>query len=362
MIRRDFLKTSSLAVPAVALGMNKEHNIHQRQKPLIIDAMGEIRLDYSMDLIEEILDSGINTVRVTLGDPTLHGPEAFDDAINAIASHERHIDQHRDHFIIATRKEDIDRAKNEDLLALMYLFQNTTPIGDDLDRLDFFNNLGVRSMQLTYNTRNLVGDGCMERTHSGLSEFGLKVLDRMNHLGMLIDLSHNCMATMADAIQFSKKPVIISHSGCKTVYDHLRNTTDANLRALADKGGVIGVYQINPFIGSKDRNNLDDYLNHIDHAVKVAGIDHVGIGSDREHRVIPDTIEEQRKLEEELANYYPDQNRKIHWPFFISELNHPKRMETIWQGLERRGYGTGDIEKIMGKNLYRLLNDVHGYN
>jgi len=360
MNRRKFLKTSTLAVPAVVTGINRVSHLPQQDKPLIIDAMGEIRLDYPMDLIDEILDSGINVVRITLGDPTLHGPEAFDDALQAIKEYDRHIDTHRNHFLMATRGEDIDRAKKEGRLALMVLFQNTTPIGDESEKLDFFYNLGVRSMQLTYNTRNLVGDGCMERTHSGLSEFGLKVVDRMNSLGMLIDLSHTCMATMADAIQFSKKSVMISHSGCRAVYDHPRNTTDENLRALADKDGVIGIYQINPFIGPKDRNSLDDYLNHIDHAVRVAGIDHVCIGSDREHRAIPDTIEEQRKLEEELTNYYPDKSQKIHWPFFISELNHPRRMVTIWKGLEKRGYRTGDIEKIMGKNCYRVWKVVHG--
>jgi membrane dipeptidase len=112
----------------------------------------------------------MNAVRITLGDPTLHGPEAFDNTMGEIAATERYIDGHRDHFLKATRADDIDRARGEGRLALMVLFQNTTPIGDDLDRLDFFNNLGVRSMQLTYNTRNLVGDGCMERTSSGLSE------------------------------------------------------------------------------------------------------------------------------------------------------------------------------------------------
>ncbi|MFC1783875.1 dipeptidase, partial [Planctomycetota bacterium] len=334
--------------------------MEQKRKLLIIDTMGEIRLDYPMSLIAEIIDSGTTTVRITLGDPTLHGPEAFDNALNELAAYERHIDAHRDHFLKATRIADIDRAKNQGRMALMYLFQNTTTIADDLDKLEFFNNLGVRSIQLTYNTRNLVGDGCMERTNSGLSEFGINVVDRMNQLGMLIDLSHTCMDTMADAIKFSSKPVIISHGGCKAVYDHPRNTTDKNLKALADKGGIIGIYQINPFVGPKERNNLDDYLNHIDHAVKVAGIDHVGIGSDREHRPVPDTEEERKKLEEELANYYPDKKQKIHWPFFLSELNHPRRMETIRAGLEKRKYQTSDIEKIMGQNCYRLIKEVNG--
>ena len=212
MNRRDFLRTSAFAGPAVVLGTGRRSLWHQKKRAPIIDGMGEIRLDYPMSLIDEILDSGINAVRITLGDPTLHGPEAFDDGLKAVAAHDHHMDTHRDHFLMATRVEDIDLAREKGRLALFYLFQNTTPIVDDLDRLDFFNNLGVRSMQLTYNTRNLVGDGCMERTNSGLSEFGLKVVDRMNKLGMLTDLSHACMATMADAIKFSKQTKMISWS------------------------------------------------------------------------------------------------------------------------------------------------------
>jgi len=340
--------------------METNNNPQQKQKPLIIDTMGEIRLDYPLGLIADILDSGTNTVRVTLGDPTLHGPEAFDNAIDELAAYEQHFNNYRNHFIKAPQVADIDNAKQQGRLAIMYLLQNTASIADDLDKLDFFNNLGVRSMQMTYNTRNLSGDGCMERTNSGLSEFGINVIARMNELGMLVDLSHAGMATMADAIQFSQQPVIISHGGCKAVFDHPRNSTDQNIKVLADKGGIIGIYQINPFIGPKARNNLDDYLNHIDHAVKIAGMDHVGIGSDREHRPVPDTEEEKRKLEEELANYYPDKTQQIHWPFFISELNHPRRMETVWAGLEKRGYKNADIEKIMGKNCYRVINEVNG--
>jgi membrane dipeptidase len=152
--------------------------------------------------------------------------------------------------------------------------------------------------------------------------------------------------------------VFISHSGCKAVFSHPRGKTDAQIKALADRGGVIGIYQINPFLGPRERNTLDDYLDHIDHAVRVGGVDHVGIGSDREHRTIPDTDEERKKLEDELAALGP--RAKVEWPFFLTELNHPRRMETVRTGLERRGYKAADVEKILGGNLYRLFKDIIG--
>jgi len=365
MNRRNFLKTASFAAPAAAFGSKRKNEAQHSGKPLVIDGMGEIRVDYPMSLIKEVLDSGTNVVRISLGSP-LPPDTAYQIVVNTYAQYERHINTHRDYLMKAACTADIDTAKKEGRLALMYYFQNSTPIGFDLDKIDFFYNLGITSIQLTYNIRNLVGDGCMDRTNSGLSEFGINVIERMNSLNMLVDLSHASMATMADGIKHSKQTVIVGHSGCKAVYDHPRNTTDKNMKALADKGGVIGIYQINPFLGPKERNTLDDYLNHIDHAVKVAGIEHVGISSDREYQYIPDTEEEKKRLEKEMIGKStkgvfrgPDKN-KIDWPFFIAELNGPRRMETVWAGLEQRGYKTGDIEKIMGLNFYRIFKEVIG--
>ncbi len=327
-------------------------------KPLVIDGLGEIHLDYPMALIDEILGSGMTAVHVTLGNPALHGGDAFEDLLKELAALEQHIDRHRDRLLKATRVADVDRAGREGRLALLFGTQNATPLLDRLDRLEWLHGLGLRCIQLTYNTRNLLGDGCMERTDAGLSRFGLEVIERMNTLGLLVDLSHCGPATTDDGIAHSRSPVFISHSGCKAVFAHPRAKTDAQIKAMADRGGVIGIYQINPFLGPRERNSLDDYLNQIDHAVRVGGSDHVAIGSDREHRVIPDTDEERRKLEDELAALGP--RTKVEWPFFLSELNHPRRMQTVRAGLERRGYKSADVDKILGGNLYRLFRDVIG--
>lgn len=363
MNRRNFLKSAAMVIPGIVMGAGRVTGKAQEgiEKPLIIDGMGEIHPHYPMELIAEILASGTNAVMVTIGNPSLHGPEAFQDALESISIFEHHIDSHRDYFLKATRVSDIDKARKENRLALFYMFQNTIPIGEHLDRLDFFYNFGIRCFQLTYNTRNLVGDGCMENTNAGLSIFGYKVIEKMNSMGMLVDLSHACPATMLDALEHSRKPVVISHSACLAVHKHHRNVSDKNLRILGNNGGVIGIYQINPYISSKGYStSLEDYLKHIDHAVKIAGIDHVGIGSDREHRIIPDIEEEKRKLELEMAALHPDKSRKINWPFFIREFNTPRRMEVIWDGLVKRGYKSHEVEKIMGKNFYRLYKDVIG--
>jgi membrane dipeptidase len=325
-----------------------------------IDGLGEIHLDYDMKLVDEIRASGLRGCVVTVGNPALQGPAAFDDMKREIDGYDAHVRKHTDRFVKATRSADIDTAAQRGRIALVYYTQNASPIQDDLERLRLLYDAGVRIIQLTYNTRNLVGDGCLERTNSGLSTFGMALVERMNEMGILVDVSHCGPATTLEGITASSKPVAITHAGCRAIYEHPRNKSDEVLRALADRGGVIGIYQINPYLGPKERNTLDDYLRHVDYAVKVAGIEHVGIGSDREHRRIPDTEEEKQKLIDELSRLRPTTSASFRWPFFVSELNHPRRMETIRDALGKRGYAESDVDRILGGNFRRLFGDVLG--
>lgn len=355
--RREFFRGTLGAAGAQALAAA---SLAALSAPPIIDGLGEIRLEYEPALLDEIRSSGVRACVVTLGNPGLHGPIAWWDVQKEYEAYEAHIQKNPDRLSKATTTADIDRAVERGTLALLYYLQNAAPIQDDLKRLETLHGWGVRLMQLTYNTRNLLGDGCLERTNAGLSRFGLEVVRQMNELGMIVDVSHCGEATTLDALEFSRKPVSINHSGCKAVYDHPRNKSDEALRRMAERGGVIGIFQINPYLGGQERNTLEDYLTHLDHAVKVAGLEHVGIGSDREYRAIPDTAEEKRKLEDELARLGPATSATFRWPLFLSELNHPRRMETLQRALEQRGYKAAAREKILGGNFYRLFRETIG--
>ena len=178
----------------------------------------------------------------------------------------------------------------------------------------------------------------------------------MNDVGMLIDLSHANMRTMADTIEASSAPVIISHSCCKALKDHNRNTTDENIRAVAEKGGLFGVTQMRPFMTLQVDNAVHFYYQHIEHAINVAGIEHVCIGSDRDHRRLKLSEEYLAELKaEEGANFMREE-----WPLYFEELNGPRRMETIWDGLAKRGMKTSDLEKLFGLNSHRLYTEVIG--
>lgn len=355
MLRRNFIKKTGIAAAGL-VAIPKILFSQEAPSGFVFDAMGEIRTIYTMDLVDQILASGTRAIAITLTDPKHDGHASFDLLLKDLADYDKYFYDHPSHYIKATRVSDIERAIKEKKLAVFYLIQSSEPIEKDLSRVDTLYNLGLRSVQLTYNTRNYVGDGCYERTDAGISNFGIELIDRLNSTNMLIDLSHAGMKTMKESIEASKKPVIISHSTCRALYQHARNTTDENLKLLADRGGVIGMCQIRTFMTKEKTNNLQVYFDHIDHAVKVAGIDHVAIGSDRDHRVIPDSEEEIKiLLQEEGAQFKP-----VDWPLYLEKLNGPRRMDVIRENLLKRKYSQNQIDKIMGGNLYRIYNEVIG--
>jgi membrane dipeptidase len=263
-------------------------------------------------------------------------------------------------LVLATRAEDFLNAKRDNKTAVLLGFQNTTMVESSIDNIDKLYAAGTRWMQLTYNERNLVGDGCTERTNAGLSDFGIEVVERMNKLGIVVDLSHCGPATTNDGITFSKSPASINHSMCEALHKkHPRAKTDEQIRAMADKGGVIGIiclgYMIGPNLG-KD-TTLETYVDHIAHAVKVGGIDHVGLGSDfpiegleasgatRENWYVP-----------RLTRFKDSYN--VQWPPWIPELDTPDRYRHVASVLSKRGFSTGDIEKILGQNWLRYYRDT----
>ncbi|MCA0208556.1 MAG: dipeptidase [Proteobacteria bacterium] len=354
MDRRQFILSGAALSAAMAVAPGAAARAAAR--PLTFDAMGEVRFEYDAALIGQMRASGLDAITVTLCDPKVYEGQAYEEAVQAVLDHDAHIAKHPELFLKATRTSDIDVARKNGQLALFYLFQNSTQFGRDLDNVDLFRKLGVTSAQITYNDQNWAGAGCKELGANGLTHFGRDLVGRMNEQRMLIDLSHSNMQTMADTIAASKVPVIVSHTACMAVHSNIRNTTDANLRLLADKGGVAGICQMRPFLTTKRDDALPEYFRHIDHAVKVMGTDHVAIGSDRDHRVVEMTDAYVAELKaEEGANFNADD-----WPLFINELNGPRRMEVVWDGVRKLGYPASTVEKIMGTNVRRIYQDVIG--
>jgi len=232
-------------------------------------------------MLENASRSGITAVNLTVDGDTV------EQTFSSIAYWEREVDAHPDVLTHVRTLQDLRAAKQVGRLGLIYGFQGTRMFGGDLDRLRLFSSFGVRIVQLTYNRRELIGDGCLEPGNAGLSQLGYEAVERLNTLRIVIDLSHCGQRTTAGAIAHSKAPVAISHSGCQALADRPRNKADADLRLMADRGGVLGIYLM-PFLTMGTQPTGDDVVRHIEHAVDVCGEDHVGIGSDLS--ITPHTI------------------------------------------------------------------------
>src|SRR5207249_2922710 len=174
----------------------------------------------------------------------------------------------------------IEAAKRAGKVAVVLQFQGGTPLDYNANLVEAFYRLGVRVIQLTYNERNPLGDGCTERTDAGLSDLGVRVIAEMNRLGVAVDLSHVGYRTSMEAIEASAAPVIFSHSNARAVCDSARNLTDDQMRAAAARGGVIGVNAFPAFVARHQAPTVEHLLDHIEYMVRVVGDDHVGLGFD----------------------------------------------------------------------------------
>jgi membrane dipeptidase len=305
-------------------------------------------------------NSGITAINFTVVGPGT----GFEDTVTAIATVQRVAEANPDRYLVVRRHSDIARAKAAGALGLILGFQTTEMLGEDLSRLAVFRGLGVRIMQLTYNSRSLYGDGCLEPGNAGLSNLGRGAVAAMNGLGIAVDVSHCGQRTTAEAIEASATPILITHTGCRAVFDNPRNKDDATLKALAEKGGVVGIYLMPYLSGGPGPITVDDLLRHVDHAVGVCGEDHVGIGSDQGIVPIDDNAEYRRKLREEIEARkkagVSAPGESVDRPPFIPELNAADRMERIAAALQARGYTAAAIEKILGANFHRALGDIWG--
>lgn len=282
-------------------------------------------------------------------------------AIDELMIWRKRIREHSNKLIMALSASDYERAKAEGKLAVMMNFQDATMLEGNADNVEVLHALGMRCFQLTYNQRNRLGDGSTERTNAGLSDFGIEVVGRMNELGVLVDLSHCGRQTTLDGVAFSAKPVAYTHTMCESLREgHPRAKTDAQLRALAEKGGVVGIAAIGYFIGPDPggKTTIETYVDHLEHAIQVAGIDHVALATDFGVTGIESYATRENWYEPRLKYFKPSYDVK--WPPWIPALDKPDRFLNVAHILARRGHKDAAIEKILGRNWLGLFADVFG--
>jgi membrane dipeptidase len=308
------------------------------------------------DVLAAVRQSGITAINFTVSQPT------FEDTLGNIAAVESLIEKHADAFLIVRQHSDIARAKRENKIGIMPGFQYTAFLEENPDRIEMFREFGVRIMQLTYNNRSIFGDGCLEPGNAGLSKAGIAAIKKMNDLGIAVDLSHSGYRTTSEGIAESKKPVLISHSGCAAIYAHPRNKPDEILKSLADRGGYFGVYLMPYVVASPTVPTRQHVLDHVVHAINLCGADHVGIGSDGSIQKTILTAEHKAAFDKDIARRKqlgigaPGEDR---YPY-VPDLNGPDHMEVIAIELAKRGQPSAVIEKVLGANFQRIIGEIWG--
>ena len=266
-----------------------------------------------------------------------------------------------DSAMLALTHGDVLEAKKQGKVGFMPGTQNTQFMGRDIRRLKKAYDMGLRIVQLTYNPSNIVGSGSLEKEENrfGLSNLGELVVGEMNDLGMMIDTGHCSPNTMIRAAEVSEKPIAISHAGMYSKVAQFRSTTDEALRKVADRGGVVGVISTPSAIAGGDRCTVNDYLDNIEHAINITGIDHVGFGSDF---IIPATIDQiftapswDRETASQIGAFevWPWSDGHVGWE---NNAGYPN----MTRGLVHRGYSDEDIAKIMGGNWIRVIKETIG--
>lgn len=289
---------------------------------------------------------------------TGHGASSYDSAMRWFADWNGLLAQYSDWFLRVDDGGDFARARAARKLGVMLTFQNSQHFRTPDDVRTFF-GLGQRISQLTYNTNNGIGSGFLEQRDGGLSVFGLSILERMNAVGMAVDVSHCADQTTMDALSASKQPVIFTHANCRAVTPGLmRNKTDEAIRAMARTGGVMGIAWIRFLVREREPVTIDHVIDHIDHVVKLVGVQHVAIGSDLDMVGNPNPIggggDPRRQPNFDRYQYHEDTDGAI----TIKGLDHPKRMFDLTEALIRRGYSDADIALIIGGNAVRVLTGI----
>lgn len=367
LIHLSLLSAASAAAGPVAFASQSAETLYE--SAIVIDGLGgpgghsadrAVLLD-AKDL-EYIKSSGMTAAHLTVGDVgTMPSLEAFEKIVMNITAWDKVMARHPDVIVPVRKAADIQADKRQNKMGLIYGLQDGVAFQDDIERLEALHHLGIRVIQPTYNRRNLLGDGCLVPANAGLSSAGFEAVEAMNELGILVDLSHCGRRTAMDAINASSQPVAFTHTGSYTLAKHPRHRTDEEMKAVADTGGVVGVF-IMPYLAEGKQPTGDDVVRHLEHILNVVGEDHVSMGTDGSLSPVDLTPEYKENFRKSTAER---KHRGVAAPFetetgylFANDLNSANRFETLAGMLLKRGHSPERVKKIIGGNLNRLFSAV----
>lgn len=328
-------------------------------KPLIVESRPEMVTDSA---VRDMLAAGISAVNVTLGH-VAGDIDPFEHSVADIGRWNRILRQRSGQLLHVLSADDILRAKREGKVGVIYGSQNSTMLGDRVERVDLFADLGLRIFQLTYNAPTSVGDGSIAPENRPLTPFGRSVVERLAERRILCDLSHSGQRTCLDAVRHSTRPVAITHTGCRALVDVPRNKSDEELRLVAERGGYVGIYFM-PFLTNSGPAKAEHVAWHIKHAINICGEDHVGIGTDGSVSAVPNMAEymeaQRQYIAQRRAQGIAAPGEREDAPFLVVDLQGPEQYRILARLLHSRGHSQAQVEKIMGINFVRVARDIWG--
>ena len=357
----------ALAGPALA---KKAAASSWYDRAIIIDGLGGLgdpyapqeQLRMSDRAWKEIVETGVTVVRDTVF-PVGNLADDWGEYKKAITVSLNFLNANPDRLLLVRSAADIPKAKREKKLAWVLGTQDSSMVGPELDRLADMKKDGIMTVQLTYNNGNLAGDGSLEPRNGGLTKLGKATIERIEAEKLLLDLSHGGARTMAEAAAFAKRPLVISHTGARALTDHPRNTADDTIKAVADKGGVVGVYFM-PYLVPSQHPAAADVIAHVEHIANVAGADHVGIGTD--NGPLPTVLDaatkakldENQRMRIKMGIAAPGEAIGV-YPL-VEDYNSIDRYRRFAADLQKRGWSEARLEKLMGGNFLRVYREVWG--
>jgi membrane dipeptidase len=278
--------------------------------------------------------------------------------------------QNKKTAFLATRGSQIKEAFRQGKVAVFLQFQGCEPLGEDLARIDLFYELGLRVLQITHHNNNPFGGGCIEKNWMGLTKLGYGAIERMNQLGIIPDLSHVADPTALDVLKTSKKPVIVSHGACRAIVNNARCTADEVIRGVADSGGAMGIFMMSFWLTPNPVPTIDAVIKQLRQVIKIGGIETAAIANDYTLRGEQNLAKLKNNNAEGIKDYlgwwesvaqqgvlgFDKKPQHV----VIPELNNINRMFTIYAALEKSGFKSSEIEKIMGGNWIRVLTESLG--
>jgi len=337
---------------------------------IVIDGLGGINDPYAAGDELRLSDrawaeypmTGLTAVRDTLL-PVGNYADAWEQFGKQLDDYHNYLLANPDRLKLVEKAADILAAKRVGKIGIILGTQDTAMVGPALDRLAELKKRGVTCVQLTYNLRNLSGDGSIEPGNAGLSNLGRATIERIEKEKLLLDLAHGGARTIDEAIAYAKRPLTISHTGARAITNHPRNVSDAAIKAVADKGGVVGVYFM-PYLSPDSHPSGTMLLDHIYHVAKVGGEDHISIGTDG--GVLPLVIDAKamadakKAYEQRTAAGVAAPGETPDTLTIVRDYNSIDKLERVGSDLMKRGWTSAQVEKLLGRNLLRLYGEVWG--